>query len=306
MVFKAACLMAESVPRVVMTSGSSATSINVPCGRPPRPQNWGCVLVPHAPPSLARHPSWRYPQGLMTLTLSALAPTSALVGSAVLPISVAILEDESHVRRMLEAAVQSDPGLSLAFSAQTVHEAKLQASTNAAQVYLVDLGLPDADGRDFIRWIAANQPDALCMVVTVFGDDEHIVSSFAAGAVGYLLKDAPASEIAQHIAELVAGGSPISPSVARRMLQQFKTGNGTNQPPSLSASGSKGPPENPLSEREHEVLRLIEKGLTYDEIAQVLGITWHTVTGYLRRVYRKLEVNSRGEAVFEARHRGLL
>ncbi len=242
----------------------------------------------------------------MTLTQPASASSSPVTGSAALPISVAILEDESHVRRMFEAAVQSDPGLSLAFSAQTVREAQLLASTNAAQVYLVDLGLPDADGRDFIRWISANQPDALCMVVTVFGDDEHIVSSFAAGAVGYLLKDAPASEIAQHIAELVAGGSPISPSVARRMLQRFKTDNYTNHPASLSASDSSEPPKNPLSDREHEVLRLIEKGLTYDEIAHVLGITWHTVTGYLRRVYRKLAVNSRGEAVFEARHRGLL
>lgn len=238
----------------------------------------------------------------MTLTLPASVLASPRAPSAVLPISVAILEDESHVRRMFESAVLSDPGLTLAFSAQTVHEAKLQASTNAAQVYLVDLGLPDADGREFIRWIAATQPGALCMVVTVFGDDEHIVSSFAAGASGYLLKDASSSEIALHIAQLVAGGSPISPSVARRMLQHFKPGHNSNR---MTLEPAR-PVDNPLSEREHEVLRLIEKGLTYDEIAQVLGITWHTVTGYLRRVYRKLEVNSRGEAVFEARHRGLL
>ena len=237
---------------------------------------------------------------------TARADMPAPAPGAVRPISVAILEDEAHVRRMFESAVRSGPGLALAFSAQTVLEAKALAVTHVAQVYLVDLGLPDADGRDFIRWIAGNQPDALCMVVTVFGDDEHIVSSFAAGAVGYLLKDAPASEIAQHITELVAGGSPISPSVARRMLQQFRTGNDANHVPSLPAGDAKGPPKNPLSEREHEVLRLIEKGLTYDEIAQALGITWHTVTGYLRRVYRKLEVNSRGEAVFEARFRGLL
>jgi DNA-binding NarL/FixJ family response regulator len=228
--------------------------------------------------------------------LPAKLPTRA--GSAVLPISVAILEDEAHVRKMFESAVQSDPGLLLAFSAQTVQEAKSLAQSNSAQVYLVDLGLPDADGREFIRWIAANQPGAQCMVVTVFGDDEHIVSSFAAGAVGYLLKDAPASEIAQRIAELVAGGSPISPSVARRMLQHFRAAPAPE--PATNADS------NPLSEREHEVLRLIEKGLTYDEVAQILGISWHTVTGYLRRVYRKLEVNSRGEAVFEARHRGLL
>ena len=230
--------------------------------------------------------------------------------SSVLPVSVAILEDELNVRKLLEQAVLSDPGMALAFSAQTVAEAKALAQTQSAQVYLVDLGLPDADGRDFIRWVSANQPGALSMVVTVFGDDEHIVSSFAAGAVGYLLKDASSSEIAQHIAELVAGGSPISPSVARRVLQHFKPGYHSNRTPfeaaSPAASPVSDPVDNPLSEREHEVLRLIEKGLTYDEISQVLGITWHTVTSYLRRVYQKLEVNSRGEAVFEARHRGLL
>ena len=229
--------------------------------------------------------------------------TSRRAASAVLPISVAILEDEANVRRALENAVHSDPGLSLAFSAQNVKEAKQLALTHAAQVYLVDLGLPDADGREFIRWIVSNQPGASCMVVTVFGDDEHIVSSFAAGAVGYLLKDAPAAEIAQRIAELVAGGSPISPSVARRMLQHFMP-NRASKPAPLTPQAPGV--QTPLSDRENEVLRLIEKGLTYDEIAQVLGITWHTVTGYLRRVYKKLEVNSRSEAVFEARQRGFL
>lgn len=227
--------------------------------------------------------------------------TPKFARTAVLPIGVAILEDEPQMRRLFENAVQSDPGLHLAFSAQTVREAKRLAQHNAAQVYLVDLGLPDADGREFIRWVSANQPDASVMVVTVFGDDEHIVSSFAAGAVGYLLKDATASEIAQRVAELVAGGSPISPSVARRLLQHFLQRSSLNPRPASAVLL-----EHPLSEREHEVLRLIEKGLTYDEIAQSLGITWHTVTGYLRRVYRKLQVNSRGEAVFEARQRGLL
>lgn len=232
-------------------------------------------------------------------------PAVARAGTA-RPIAVAVLEDETHVRKMFESAIAADPALQLAFSAQTVAQAKALAQTHAAQVYLVDLGLPDADGREFIRWVTEHQPGAAVMVVTVFGDDEHIVSSFAAGAVGYLLKDAPADEIAQHIAELVGGGSPISPSVARRMLQHFRA-----QHASLAGQGVPRVPEQvpagqALSPREHEVLCLIEKGLTYDEIAQALGITWHTVTGYLRRVYRKLEVNSRGEAVFEARQRGML
>jgi DNA-binding NarL/FixJ family response regulator len=232
--------------------------------------------------------------------------TSASAVSATHPIAVAILEDEAHVRRLLEAAIAAEPGLQLAFSTQTVAEAKVLAQSNAAQVYLVDLGLPDADGREFIRWVTENQPGASAMVVTVFGDDEHIVSSFAAGAVGYLLKDAPAEEIAEHITELVGGGSPISPSVARRLLQHFKTQSAPAATETSPAPLDTYPPEQTLSAREHEVLRLIEKGLTYDEIGQVLGITWHTVTGYLRRVYRKLEVKSRGEAVFEARQRGLL
>jgi DNA-binding NarL/FixJ family response regulator len=222
------------------------------------------------------------------------------------PIAVAVLEDEAHVRRMFESAIDADPSLQLSFSAQTVAQAKALAQTYAAQVYLVDLGLPDADGREFIRWVTENQPGAQVMVVTVFGDDEHIVSSFAAGAVGYLLKDAPADEIALHIGELVGGGSPISPSVARRMLQHFRT-----QHASLAGRAGQPAPEQlpegqALSAREHEVLCLIEKGLTYEEVAQALGITWHTVTSYLRRVYRKLEVNSRSEAVFEARQRGML
>lgn len=221
-------------------------------------------------------------------------------------ITVAVLEDEAHVRKMFEAVITADPSLQLAFSAQTVAQAKDLARTHEAQVYLVDLGLPDADGREFIRWVTENQPSASAMVVTVFGDDEHIVSSFAAGAVGYLLKDAPADEIAQHIADLVGGGSPISPSVARRMLQHFKTQPAPAATPTSPVPLDPYPAEQALSPREHEVLCLIEKGLTYEEIAQVLGITWHTVTGYLRRVYRKLEVNSRGEAVFEARQRGLL
>jgi DNA-binding NarL/FixJ family response regulator len=235
-------------------------------------------------------------------------PAPVVTGSVgvALPIAVAVLEDETHVRKMFEAVIAADPGLQLAFSAQTVAEAKALANTHAAQVYLVDLGLPDADGREFIRWVTENQPSASAMVVTVFGDDEHIVSSFAAGAVGYLLKDAPADEIAEHIAELVGGGSPISPSVARRLLQHFKIQNAPAVTETSPAPLDTYPAEQALSTREHEVLRLIEKGLTYEEIAQVLGITWHTVTGYLRRVYRKLEVNSRGEAVFEARQRGLL
>jgi DNA-binding NarL/FixJ family response regulator len=213
-----------------------------------------------------------------------------------LPITVAIIEDEIEVRQRFERAVREHTRLSLQFCASNVGQAITFATQRPANVYLVDLGLPDRDGRDFIRWAAAQQPDSLSMVVTVFADEEHVVTSLEAGAVGYLLKDTPSTEIAQRIVELHEGGSPISPSVARSVLRRFI--GKKNVPASVI--------ENPLSEREQEVLRLIEKGMTYEEVSQVLGITWHTVTAYLRRVYRKLQVNSRGEAVFEARQRGIL
>ena len=127
------------------------------------------------------------------------------------PITVAVVEGEHAVRTLFEQAVRSNPRLSLAFSAGTAIEL---AQARPAQAYLVDLGLPDRDGSDLIRWISARQPQASVMVVTVFGDDNHVVSSFEAGAVGYLLKDTPADEIARLIVELHEGGSPISPSVA--------------------------------------------------------------------------------------------
>lgn len=217
--------------------------------------------------------------------------------AALLPITVAVVEDEHAVRTLFETAVRSHPRLSLAFSAGTAGQAIEMALSRPAQVYLVDLGLPDRDGSDLIRWIHAQQPEASVMVVTVFGDDNHVVSSFEAGAVGYLLKDTPADEIARRIVDLHEGGSPISPSVARHLLRRFV---GRDTPAAAQRA------DDPLSDREREVLKLIEKGLTYEEVADALQISWHTVTAFLRRVYRKLQVNSRAEAVYEARQRGIL
>lgn len=134
------------------------------------------------------------------------------------------------------------------------------------------------------------------MVVTVFADEEHVLTSLEAGAVGYLLKDTPSDEMGRHIVELYEGGSPISPSVARSVLKRF-IGKKSDRVIKV---------DNPLSERELQVLQLIEKGMSYEEVSGILGITWHTVTAHLRHVYRKLQVNSKGQAVFEAKQRGFL
>ena len=140
------------------------------------------------------------------------------------------------------------------------------------------------------------------MVVTVFGDEEHIVASVQAGATGYILKDSLPEEFVALIEQLRAGGSPISPLIARKLLKRFKT-----QPPAaqrLPASGV--PPESDLSPRESEVLSLIAKGFSFAEIARLLVVSPHTVTAHVKRIYQKLAVHSRGEAVYEANQLGLL
>lgn len=216
--------------------------------------------------------------------------------SPALPILVGIVEDDADVRARFVHAVRMHPRLALIFAASNCEEAIAMASARSVNVLLVDLGLPDGDGREVIRWLVTHQPHVLSMVVTVFGDEHHVVTSLEAGAVGYLLKDTPVEELGQRVLELFEGGSPISPAVARSVIRRF-----ASLPRSTDPEGS-----TLLSPRELEVLRLIEKGLTYEEAAHALDVTWHTVTGYLRRVYRKLEVNSRSQAVFEARARGIL
>ena len=223
-------------------------------------------------------------------------PQQCTARNTTVPITVAIVEDEPHVRARFEVAVRLHPRLSLLFAASTAAQAIELTQQRPADVVLIDLGLPDKDGRDVIKWLAARYPSMLAMVVTVFADEEHVLTSLEAGAVGYLLKDTPIEEIARHIIELHEGGSPISPSVARSVIKRFIS----------KKSNVFLEVDNPLSVRELELLRLIEKGMSYSEVSEILGITWHTVTAHLRNVYRKLQVNSKGQAVFEAKQRGFL
>jgi DNA-binding NarL/FixJ family response regulator len=134
------------------------------------------------------------------------------------------------------------------------------------------------------------------MVISVFGDEAHVVAAIEAGATGYLLKDARGDEITQAIHRLIAGESPISSAIARHLLRRF-------QPSPAAAPAAAGPP---LTPRERQVLQLIAKGLSYQRIAETLSMSPHTVTTHIKQIYRKLEVNSRGEAVFEAHQLGLL
>jgi DNA-binding NarL/FixJ family response regulator len=166
-------------------------------------------------------------------------------------------------------------------------------------VLLVDLGLPDGSGIDVIRAAHAKQPGCNIMVSTTFADETNVMHSLEAGATGYLLKDSTPEKMVFEIRSLYGGGSPISPLIARQILTRFR-------PPASPAAQPAGKVHAELSVREKEVLEFITKGFTADEIANLMSVSRHTVLTYVRRIYAKLEVNSKAEAIFEARKQGLL
>lgn len=164
-------------------------------------------------------------------------------------------------------------------------------------VLLTDLGLPDGHGTTLIR-TARNKDEGIeIMVVSVFADERNVLDAIEAGATGYLLKDGNADYIAESILQLMAGGSPISPSIARHLLRRF------NKPPAIAVKDDSAPH---LTKRETEVLQGVAKGLSYNEVADMLGMSPNTITSHIKHIYRKLEVRSGKEAVFEAVQLGLI
>jgi len=213
--------------------------------------------------------------------------------------SILIVEDEPEFLRVYCDAIAGDPSFELVGAVSTLGAALALAEKGVPDVLVVDLGLPDGSGTELIRRACRSRPDCDVLVVTVFGDDKHVLDAIAAGATGYILKDSPASELLRCIRELRAGGSPISPSIARRLLARMR---GPEEP-----AGQEQPQkDNPLTEREADILRLVAKGLSFGDVGSVLGISAHTVVAHVKSIYRKLSVHSRGEAVFEAGQMGLL
>jgi DNA-binding NarL/FixJ family response regulator len=210
--------------------------------------------------------------------------------------TVLIVEDDPLARRRLEGAVTSVPTLDLVGAVASTREARELLRT-PPDVMLVDLDLPDGSGIDLIREARKSAADTHAMVITVFADEQHVMAAIEAGAKGYLLKDGSAEYIGRSIGELLDGGSPISPPIARYLLQRFQ------QPPPATAQ-----PDEPslLTAREREILTLVGKGFSVPEISELLHISEHTVTTHVRHIYRKLEVTSRSQAIYEAVNLGLI
>ncbi|MDO9050368.1 MAG: response regulator transcription factor [Methylotenera sp.] len=216
-------------------------------------------------------------------------------------IRVMLVEDDVNFQDALIAAIQLAPDMLLTNIASTRAEGLQMLDKTPIDVLLVDLGLPDGSGIDIIR--AAHDKFSNCniMVSTVFGDELHVMQSLEAGASGYLLKDSEPTRMIFEIRSLYQGGSPISPLIARQILTRFRQ---DNTPPKQTATHTKQ--HAALSAREQEVLEYITRGFTADEIAALLSVSRHTVLTFIRRIYTKLEVNSKAAAIYEARNQGLL
>ncbi|MGB8517463.1 MAG: response regulator transcription factor [Gallionella sp.] len=210
-------------------------------------------------------------------------------------IGVYLVDDSVEFTARVSQLIEAIPGMVLRGIAHTRIAAKNHLLDTRIQVFLVDLGLPDGNGTELIACIHEKRPDAAIIVVTIFADDEHVMSSIQAGATGYLLKDSSAEDMANGIRMVSEGGSPISPTIARKVLSLYQ-----QQLPAYNK------PLKSLSPRELETLRYIAKGNSLEEVAHAMGLTRATVASHVRGIYTKLEVNTRSEAMLEAVKCGLI
>jgi DNA-binding NarL/FixJ family response regulator len=228
---------------------------------------------------------------------------------------VLIVEDDLPMREFFAGSVSRCAELMLAGSVGSVAEAKawLDDDANAVDVLLTDLGLPDGSGLEVIRHATRLHPRCEPLVISMFGDEDNVLASIEAGALGYIHKDSAPNDIAQTILEMIAGASPISPMIARKVLAKYASSK-ASAPAAVAAEPQPVPKKESgelphpalLSPREHEVLGLIARGFSYGEIARLQAVTVHTVQTHIKNLYAKLSVHSKNEAVFEASRLGLL
>ncbi len=217
-------------------------------------------------------------------------------------ISVLVVEDDPSTRDAICAGIAAQAGMAVAASFGFITPAIAWLKENVPDVLLVDLGLPDGSGIDVIESCAALHPECDIMVITMFGDEKNVLAAVDAGALGYILKDTDELDVAQFVLDLRQGGSPMSPLVARKLLsraQRPKQAKELQSP--ADAHDAAG-----MTATELKTLDLIARGYSYGEIASLQTVSINTVHTHVKRIFCKLSVHSRGEAVFEAHKLGLL
>src|SRR5215471_3232073 len=200
-------------------------------------------------------------------------------------ITVSIVEDNEQLRTTLARVIARADGFMCISQYGTAEAALEGVPKDKPQVVLMDINLPGMNGVECVRQLKQANPSLQVIMLTVYEDTENIFNALAAGAAGYLLKRTKSAELLEAIREVNRGGSPMTTHIARKVTQSFQ-----------KAGPSPQPTEN-LSEREQEVLDCLSQGFLYKEIAEKLGISYETVHTYIRRIYEKLQVRTRTEAV---------
>lgn len=218
-------------------------------------------------------------------------------------ISVVVIEDDPAILKRMVDIISNSSFCEISTTARNRGEAVAAILANRADLYVVDLGLPDVDGVDLIRLVREKCPDARSVVVSTFGDSKHVMRSLRAGASGYLLKDEIQPAMVDKLVSAHNGLAPLSPAVAQLIVDRVAVLESNVRP---QVDRQRVLKELGLGEREWEVLRHLVEGLPIMEIGQRLTISHHTVNQHLRSIYRKLGVNSRAMAAHAARMHGLI
>ncbi|WP_290871716.1 response regulator transcription factor [Aquabacterium sp.] len=214
---------------------------------------------------------------------------------------ILLLEDLPEIRAWLKTlALQVFPGAQIS-EASRIHDALELVNAIRFDVAMVDLGLPDGSGVEVVQALREKQPDVQSVVVTIHDDDDHLFPALQAGAFGYLLKEQSREQLSEQLHRISQGEPPLSPSIARRVIQYF-TAQARLQPPLQPDTVT---PHVQLTDRENEVLLRVAKGFTLPEIGLQLNLSRHTIADYVKQIYRKLNVSSRAEAALEAQRLGL-
>lgn len=213
------------------------------------------------------------------------------------PYRIMLAEDDEPVRERLATLLQDWDGGELVAVCSTFAESLAAIEKHRLDLLITDLKLPDGSGIETIRALRRKQPAAEAMVISVLADETTVLNAIAAGASGYLFKDADSIDLIEAITDLMAGRSPISSRIARVLVQRLGAQSRDDEP-----EAAKGK----LTAREMDILWGIAKGFTNAEIAERLDISRQTVPVHIRNIYRKLEASNRAEAVFEATRRGLI
>lgn len=201
------------------------------------------------------------------------------------PITVSIVDDEPDLREHIAGYLHAAGGFRCTSAYASAEEALVHLPQDRPDVILMDINLGGMDGIECVRRLKLQMPEAQVLMLTVFEDTDKIFRALAAGASGYLLKRLSPPKLLEAIREVLEGGSPMSASIARKVVLSFQS------------APARGDETTDLSQREREVLNGLAEGLAYKQIADQLAVSIHTVRNYIRRIYEKLHVRSRTEAV---------